>query len=308
MINTMTSSETGQRAPLISIGMPVRNEGKFLARALDTLVAQAGVNLEIFISDNASTDNTAEICEDYRARHSFIRYHRFEHNVGASANFHHVLHQTKGEYFMWASGHDLWDDNYLAECSRLLNQQPGAVIAFGATHWIDAEGKPFSRETGFSDTRGLSVIARYFTVFWGNMNPIIAMIRARDLKQQDFNDMVGVDLAILLALSLRGDFVHSCHTNWYRREFRKEASYQQKLERYRSADYALSTSFMGRYFPLARLPLRIVSDLYASGLSFGMKLLIMLILLPSFPVKYLVDKSRKSSSEETANNRQDSPA
>jgi glycosyltransferase involved in cell wall biosynthesis len=285
-----------QEHPLITVGMPVRNEARFLASALEAMTAQRGVRYEIVVSDNASTDATPEICRDFVARFpKLVRYHRFDENVGASANFAWLLEQASGEFFMWASGHDLWDDDYLLGCSRLLEATPTAMIAFGNVDWIDENGQPFGRATGWSDTRGLSLPARYCTVLWGSMNPIIGLIRTRALKEHEFNDMVAVDLAILLALSLRGDFVHCTSTSWRRREYRHEASFAEKLERYRSADYALSTSWLGRTFPLARLPLRIFGDLYRSGIGFGYKLGLTLILLASLPVKYVTDKARRQT-------------
>ena len=53
------------KQPLVSIGVPVFNGEKTLAWALDSLLGQDYANLEIIISDNASTDTTAEICEKY---------------------------------------------------------------------------------------------------------------------------------------------------------------------------------------------------------------------------------------------------
>lgn len=292
---------TNPQLPLISVGMPVRNEARFLRQALDSLVNQTNVRTEIIISDNASTDETEAICRYYCDTFPQIRYHRFEQNVGASANFRFVLESANGEYFIWAAGHDVRDNNFMEECSKLLQTEPGAVIAFATTHWIDDKGNRYPKSSGWSDTRDLSILGRYFTVFWGNMNPIIAMIRTKPLREQRFDDMVGVDLAILLALSLRGDFVHAWQTHWYRREFRREVDYKQKLERYRSADYALSTNWLGRYFPLARLPVRIISDVCASNIPPTQKLMILLILLPSLPIKYIADKARKRANSNSHN-------
>ena len=50
--------------PLVSIGVPVFNAERFLTRALDSLLGQTLSDLELIISDNASTDNTQAICED----------------------------------------------------------------------------------------------------------------------------------------------------------------------------------------------------------------------------------------------------
>src|SRR5262249_51877158 len=53
---------------LVSVGVPVYNGAAELRRALDTLVAQTHRNLEIVISDNASTDATPEICREFAKR------------------------------------------------------------------------------------------------------------------------------------------------------------------------------------------------------------------------------------------------
>jgi glycosyltransferase involved in cell wall biosynthesis len=280
--------------PLVSIGMPVRNEERFIREALEALLAQEDVRMELIISDNASTDATPDICREYAERYpALIRYNRFEDNVGAGANFAWVLEQAVGEYFMWASGHDLWEPNYLKSCTTALQAAPNAMIAFGSTHWIDAAGAPYPRATGWSDTRGLSLAGRYFTVFWGNMNPIIAVLRTAAIKEEEVTDMIGVDLCLLLALSLKGNFLHCPDTAWSRRENRDEVSYEQKLKRYRSGDFALDKSLLARIAPLARLPVRILRDLLGSRLGAGQKLLLAVLLLASLPVKYLSDRQRK---------------
>lgn len=285
--------QTTNSPPLISIGMPVHNEARFIRQSLESLCAQTEIRFEIIISDNASDDGTEAICREFAELHpQLIRYHRFDINQGASANFAWVLKQAAGEFFIWASGHDLWDNNYLFECSKALSADSHAMIAFGSTRWIDDEGQPFARASGWSDTRGLSLLGRYFTVFWGNMNPIISLIRTAPLKQQEISAMTGIDLCLLLALALKGDFIHCSETSWARREFRKEHSYNQKLERYRSKDFALDKSFLGRHFPLAKLPVRIFSDLFKSDIRFSSKMMLGAILLNSILFKYITDKKR----------------
>jgi glycosyltransferase involved in cell wall biosynthesis len=287
--------------PLISIGMPVRNEERFLRKALDSLLAQTHANFEIIISDNASSDATPEICRDYARRHpERIRFHGSDVNIGASANFSRVLAEARGKYFMWAAGHDVWEENYLEVCIAALDANADAMIAFGTTRWINEHGEPFGLHTGWTDTRGLSRVGRYFTTFWGNMNPILGLMRTDVIQCQKFNDMVGVDLAILLALAMQGDFVHCTNTCWNRREFRHEANYEQKLQRYRSADYALSRSLISRWFPLARLPLRILQDLWAAEASVGTRLLLTMLLAGALPAKYLTDRNRKKSMQKAS--------
>ena len=287
-----TDMESPAPLPLITVGMPIRNEAAFLTLALQSLLAQDYPRFEIIISDNASDDGTAEICHGFCRDHPNVHYERQADNLGAAANFEHVLRQARGEYFIWASGHDLWAPDYLSACVRRLQDNPSGVVAFGTTSWIDSSGQPHARQSGWCDTRGMHRIARYCAIFWGNMNPVISVIRTSALQSCRMEAMVGLDLVILLKLALMGDFLHATDTHWYRREFRNETAYGEKLKRYRSADYGLARSWLGRLFPLARLPLRILGDLYGAAIPLGEKLLLSLILLTSLPVKYLADRSR----------------
>lgn len=278
------------RPPLISIGMPIYNEEQFLARSLESLLSQSYPNLELLISDNASTDESARICAEFAAGHENVHYYRFDSNQGAIVNFKAVLDRAKGEYFMWASGHDLWSEDYIQRCYKAMQSRPGSVLAFGSTNWIDAQGKPHSRHSGWTDTGGMHAIARYMAVYWGNMNPILGLIRTSALRDCRLVATTGTDLVILTQLALAGDFVHADRTSWSRREFRDEAAYADKLKRYKSQHYGLEQSQLGRIFPLARLPFELLRVVLASRISVAQKFLLLLLLATNLPVKYVADR------------------
>ena len=61
---------------MVSIGIPVYNGEKYIREALDSVLAQTYQNIEVIISDNASTDRTQAICVDYSKRHPRINYFR----------------------------------------------------------------------------------------------------------------------------------------------------------------------------------------------------------------------------------------
>ena len=67
-----------QHSPRLSIGMPVYNAERYLAEALDCFLAQTFQDFDIIVSDNASTDRTAEICRSFAERDPRIRYYRNE--------------------------------------------------------------------------------------------------------------------------------------------------------------------------------------------------------------------------------------
>jgi glycosyltransferase involved in cell wall biosynthesis len=127
--------------PLISIGLPVYNGEDYVRQALDSLLAQSYTNLEINISDNASTDHTEEICRLYSAKDKRIRYYRNSQNLGILPNWRRVLELASGDYFMWAAHDDHWSENYLQTLLQCLLDNPKAILAAGKTVYVDGTGE-----------------------------------------------------------------------------------------------------------------------------------------------------------------------
>ena len=93
-----TGHEARSPAPTLSVGLPVYNGERYLAESLDALLAQTYADFELIISDNASTDGTAEICREYAARDPRIRYVRQPVNVGAGPNHNLLVPLARGAY------------------------------------------------------------------------------------------------------------------------------------------------------------------------------------------------------------------
>lgn len=277
--------------PLVSIGMPLYNEVRFVEDSISSILAQDYPNLEIIVSDNSSTDQTFTICQKVIGKQDNVVINRFDTNLGAAENFRYVLRTAKGKYFMWASGHDLWDANLVSECVAMLEEIQTAVIAFGSSVWIDEYGLKLSKYSGYTDTRGLKPVARFLTVLFGNMHPVLGVIRKTALNNaRSFSSTVGADLILLTELVLLGDFVHAAGTQWQRREFRHESNHSVKLKRYRSSEYGLSRSVLDKHFPLLRLPLELAFNVLKSDLRMPEKASVLLALMASLPVRYLAGK------------------
>ncbi|MHB1085893.1 MAG: glycosyltransferase family 2 protein [Thiobacillus sp.] len=108
----------------ITIGMPVYNGGSDLRRVLDSLLAQSFTDFMLLISDNASTDNTADICQEYARADSRIRYVRQTHNIGAEANFRYVFLAAQSKYFMWAAADDTRSSKFIELNYFFLERNP----------------------------------------------------------------------------------------------------------------------------------------------------------------------------------------
>ena len=67
----------------VSIGLPVYNGERFIRNSIDSILSQTFTDFELIISDNASTDATKYICEEYAIKDKRIRYIRQPETVSS---------------------------------------------------------------------------------------------------------------------------------------------------------------------------------------------------------------------------------
>ncbi len=127
-------------APRLSVGLPVLNGEHFIAESLEALLGQSYTNFELIIADNASTDDTGDICRKYAKDDSRIRYHRHPQNIGLAPNHNFVVQEARGELFKWAANDDLYASTLLARCVEALDEYPDVVLAHSWTAKINSAG------------------------------------------------------------------------------------------------------------------------------------------------------------------------
>lgn len=101
---------------LVSVGLPVYNAGDRIVDVVKSILGQDHENLELVISDNASTDDTEDVCRALAADDSRIAYHRNATNVGLLNNFVGAMRLAKGDYFRWIGDDDWLDPRYVSRC------------------------------------------------------------------------------------------------------------------------------------------------------------------------------------------------
>lgn len=131
--------------PRLSIGFPVYNGEPLLAESLEALLGQTYEDFELIISDNASTDGTADICRRYSKQDSRIRYISQQRNIGMQPNHNFVIGQAKGELFKMASHDDLYARDLLKRCVEVLDERPEVVVAHCWEAMIDTSGNVTKR-------------------------------------------------------------------------------------------------------------------------------------------------------------------
>jgi glycosyltransferase involved in cell wall biosynthesis len=131
--------------PLVSIGLPVLNGERYLADAVDSLLAQTFTDFELILCDNASTDRTAEICQGYAARDPRVRYVRNPRTISGGENHNLTLSLARGRYFRWAGYDDLVAPTFLERTVAVLEADPRVVVAHPWTITIDEHGNELER-------------------------------------------------------------------------------------------------------------------------------------------------------------------
>jgi glycosyltransferase involved in cell wall biosynthesis len=192
---------------LPSIGLPVYNGEKYIRQALDSLLAQDFKDFELIISDNASTDNTAEICKEYAKKDDRIRYYRNEVNIGGD-NFKKVLDLATAPYFMWAAADDVWQPDFLSSCVKMLDENKDIGMAFSNIVNIDSFGRVIRTYPSFEKFSGKNSFRTIFNYvkdpeILGKANPIYSVYRLELCKKawgvSPLSEEGGSDMCFVLA-------------------------------------------------------------------------------------------------------------
>ncbi|HWG06323.1 MAG TPA: glycosyltransferase family 2 protein, partial [Beijerinckiaceae bacterium] len=125
---------------VVTIAVPVYNGEALIGEALRCLQDQSLRDLEIIVLDNASTDRTADIAEEFAQSDPRFKIIRQPFNKGAVANFIDGIAAASGEFFAWRAFDDLSDPNYFEILRAALLRAPNAALAVGTIQSMDLDG------------------------------------------------------------------------------------------------------------------------------------------------------------------------
>lgn len=134
--------ETG---PLVSILLPTYNSERYIRQALDSLLSQSHSNIEVVISDDASSDETVKILSEYKEQHpQLVKLFVQEKNLGVTRNCNFILKRCSGEFILFFAGDDFLYRNCISD-SVLALQEGGHTMAFHNHDFVDEYSKKMRR-------------------------------------------------------------------------------------------------------------------------------------------------------------------
>lgn len=211
------------RTPKVSIGLPVYNGDEFLEKAIESILGQSFTDFELIISDNASTDKTAFICQTYAERDPRVRYYRNATNIGGANNGNRTFLLAAGEYFRWAAHDDLCAPTLLEKCVAVLERQPEVVLCYTQTINIDQQGKILGTTT-LNRATSASPYRRFHDLAFRNdyCEPSYGLIRSDILRRTRLEqDFTGSDRVLLCELAFYGKFFEINEPLFYKRHHPK---------------------------------------------------------------------------------------
>lgn len=124
--------------PTVSVIIPSYNHEKFVAECIQSVLHQTFEDFEIIITDDASTDRTVEVIEQFKDQRIKLFKHAVNQGVSVAAN--NCIHHSSGKYIAWMSSDDVWYPNKLEVQVQYLEGHPGVGVVFGEVDWIDEAG------------------------------------------------------------------------------------------------------------------------------------------------------------------------
>lgn len=127
----------GDKMLKLSVIMPIYNVVEHLERSLESILKQNYSNYEIILVNDGSTDNSGEICEDYRSMHSHIKIiHQKNQGSGVARNA--GMDIAKGKYLYFCDPDDYLNKCFFEAIDKYTKNEPEIIIF---SYWDVYEGK-----------------------------------------------------------------------------------------------------------------------------------------------------------------------
>ncbi len=200
--------------PRVLALVPTWKASAFIETTLDALAAQTCPGLAFLVSDDASPDETAAICEHRAARDPRFHVIRQPRNLGWTGNVNALLAEANADYLLFAFQDDLPEPTYVAKCVAALEADRDAVMAFSDIRLVRQDGsveeRSYARLDGVRDRiERARRIARHEGAWWIPNRGVFRASAAREIGglRRHAAGEFSADWPWLLEMSLLGSFI-----------------------------------------------------------------------------------------------------
>ena len=196
--------------PTLTVGVPVYNMGTYLEAAVESILSQSFADLEVIISDNASTDDTETIGRALASRDSRVVYRRNARNVGLAGNFNLLVPLARGRLFKWAAADDELRPAYLERCVAAFAEDPTVALAYSRADFVDGDGNRLDFDDEGWRLTSVDPADRLLKAILagGFVNAVLGVIRTDALRQTRLLPRyAGGDFRLMAELSVLGTVV-----------------------------------------------------------------------------------------------------
>lgn len=213
-----TRSDPGAGAPRpgprVVACVATRNGAVFISHTLATLAAQTYPNLQILVSDDASTDDTAALCLAYANRDPRFQVVRQTRRLGWVGNVNALLGLAQGDYIFLMPHDDRLRPTYVTRLVEALETHPAAVLAFSGVETLRPNGRRAMQAYTDLDgvrgrvSRGRRLLRRktHWPLPYRGLVRAAAVDRVGGLRTHRAGEL-GADWSWLVHLALVGPFV-----------------------------------------------------------------------------------------------------
>ena len=219
---------------LVSIGLPIRNAGSRVAEVVRSVLVQDHERVELVISDNASTDDTEEVCRKLASSDRRITYHRQVENIGLLNNFRYAIRAAHGDFFRWIGDDDRLEPTFVSRCLGEFAVDPRLLLVTTGVAYTGPDG---ATESAGYDGTGLSSddpvdrlveMLRLLNQSHLLIDPLYGMVRRAPVAAMPRRNMLREDEVFAARLALAGPWSHVpdvlAHRNWRRERIRSVAA------------------------------------------------------------------------------------
>lgn len=124
----------------IDIAIPCFQYGHFLGQCLDSVLNQASADLRVVVIDNASTDNSVEVAQEFARNDARVEVIAHPKNLGPHASYNEALDWARSDYFLLLDADDFLHDGALERAVTFLDSHGDVGMTYGRASYLTPDG------------------------------------------------------------------------------------------------------------------------------------------------------------------------